>query len=349
MKIAWVIFEALEQSAQGVTSAVASIRYRALLPALELAKSGVESHFVVVPPENATGGDQVPDIKSDAIVISKSFNPVNQVVAERARERGTRLVFDISDNHFETPQYAAHYRAMADLADAVTTPTSAMAAAVRQHTGRDAIVIPDPVEALRMAPVQDASAWGTSRNWLRRSFGKTPAPAPLRLLWFGHPANLNALGAFAPQLAGVTKHGPVQLRIVTQACPAAQTVCGELTAHGSAAEVQPWSLAAMRAALDWCQLVIIPSETGSPRAKVKSANRLAESLWAGRYVVASPIEAYQDFAEYAWVNEDLARGIVWAMQHPAAVMQQIERAQLHIAGHFSVAAVATQWMEAVSR
>ena len=348
MKIAWVIFEALEKSTQGITSPIASIRYRALLPALELAKSGVDSNFVVVPPAGAATGGALPDCDGDAVTFSKSFNPVNETLAQHARGRGAHVVFDISDNHFDTPEYAAHYRAMAGLADTVTAATAAMAAAVLQHTGRTAIVIPDPVEALRVAPVPDNSGWGTPRNWLQRRFGNAPAPAPLRLLWFGHPANLHPLAALAPQLAGVTQYGPVQLRIVTQPGAAATAACETLARHGIAAEVAPWSLAAMRTAFEWCQLVLIPSDADNPRAKVKSANRLLESLWAGRYVVASPIEAYQDLAEYAWVNRDLARGIVWAMQHPAAVAQQIERAQQHIAAHLTVAAVAAQWLDVVS-
>ena len=348
MKIAWVIFAALERSAQGITSPIASIRYRALLPALELAKTGTDSHFVEVPPAGLTHDSPLPDIDANAVVFSKSFNPVNETLAQRARQRGARVVFDISDNHFDTPEYAAHYRAMAGLADIITVPTAAMAAAVLQHTGKPAIVIPDPVEALRVAPVPDQSGWGTPRNWLQRVFGKAAPPAPLRLLWFGHPANLNPLAALAAQLAGVTRHGPVQLRIVTQPGAAAEAVCATLTQHGITAEVTPWSLTAMRAALEWCQLVIIPSDADNPRTRVKSANRLLESLWAGRYVVASPIEAYQAFEEYAWVNHDLARGIVWAMQHPAAVTQQIERAQQHVAANLTVAAMATQWLDVVN-
>lgn len=349
MKIAWVIFAALEQSAQGITSPIASIRYRALLPAQELAKTGTDSQFVEVPPAGVPNDGPLPDIDANTVVFSKSFNPVNETLAQRARQRGAYVVFDISDNHFDTPEYAAHYRAMANLANRVTAPTAAMAAAVLQHTGKTAVVIPDPVEALRIAPVPDRSGWGAPRNWLPRLFGQAAPPTPLRLLWFGHPANLNPLAMLAPQLAGVTRHGPVQLRIMTQPGAAAQAACETLTRHGIAVEVTPWSLAAMRTAFEWCQLVLIPSDADNPRSRVKSANRLQESLWAGRYVVASPIEAYQDFEQYAWVNHDLARGIVWAMQHPAAVAQQIEHAQQHIAAHSTVTAVAAQWLDVVRR
>ena len=145
MKIAWVIFEALEKSTQGIASPIASIRYRALLPALELAKSGVDSNFVVVPPAGAATSGALPDCDGDAVTFSKSFNPVNETLAQHARGRGAHVVFDISDNHFDTPEYAAHNRAMAGLADAVTAATAAtaaMAAVALQHTGRYAFLAP---------------------------------------------------------------------------------------------------------------------------------------------------------------------------------------------------------------
>ena len=346
-------FEALEQAPEGLTSPVASIRYRAMLPALELAKSGVDSHFLVVPPLGGADGPVTTGVDADVLVIGKSFNRRNEEIAQRARSAGTCIVFDICDNHFDTPQYAAHYRALASLAHRITTPTKAMAEAVLQHTGRTAIVIPDPVEGHRASPAPDTSSWGAPRNWLQRTFqrgaGKASAAPPLRLFWFGHPASLASLRAFVPQLAEVTRHGPVQLRLATQTGPEAQSVCDALTEHEIASEVIPWSLAAMRASFDWCQLVIIPADIGSPRANVKSANRLVESLWSGRYVVASPISAYLDYSDYAWGDQDLARGSVWAMQHPAAVAQQLVRAQECIARELSTIAVAAQWMAVISQ
>ena len=348
MKIAWVIFGALEQSAQGLTSSVASIRYRALLPALELAKSGVDSNFVVIPPQGEPVDSGAVDVDVDAVVFCKSFNALNETLAQRARERGAQVVFDISDNHFVTPQYAAHYRAMVGLAHSITVPTTAMAQAVQEHTGRSALVIPDPVEGHRATPVLDAPGWGIPRGWLQSRLSRAPAAAPLRLLWFGHPANLPALGIFAGHLGKVLAQGPVLLRVVSQAGPEADAACAMLAQHGVANEFVPWSLAATRTALDWCHLVVIPSGTGHERARVKSANRLVESLWAGRYVVASPIEAYQDFAEYAWVSDDLADGILWAVRHHEVALRQIAHAQEHIAENLTQAAAAAQWLGAVS-
>ena len=348
MKIAWIIFEALEQSAQGPSSAVASIRYRALLPALALAKHGTDSQFVVVPPQGEADDDATPDGDADALVFCKSFNTRNETLAQAARARGARVVFDICDNHFDTPQYADHYRAMTRLAHTITVPTVTMAEAVREHTGREALVIPDPVEGARAAPALDAPGWGAPQSWLQRRFGNTPSPAPLHLLWFGHPANLPGFAASVPQLAAVAAQGPVRFRVVSQAGADADAACAALAQIGMTPEFVPWSPAATRAALDWCQIVAIPGEPGSARARVKSANRLVESLWAGRYVVASPIEAYQAFEEYAWIGDDLAKGILWAVRHHVVALKQIAHAQEHIAAHLTADAVAVQWLGAIN-
>jgi len=323
--VLWVLRQSLEQGPEGPTSKVASIRYRAILPAAGLVRHGWDSRFAVV--ESTHDGNASPlDLRADALVLNKSFNPFNEIVVRRAMQAGTRVLFDISDNHFDSPRFAAHYRALAMQCDAITVPTASMAQVVMEHTGRDAIVIADPVERSRMPP------------------GALPdGRAPLRVLWYGHATNLAALVKHSEDLAAAGQRAALQLKLLCSEGPRTDAACEMLRLHGIDTTFIPWSPSAMDEALAWCHLVIIPADVNDTRGKVKSANRLVEALWAGRYVVAHPLEAYREFSDCASICERLSEGIDWALRNPADVASRIVRAQEAIAERFSVEAVARHW------
>lgn len=80
------------------------------------------------------------------------------------------VVYDVVNDHFRGPQ-AADYHAMCGIAAMVTVASHAMAETVRQHTGRDAVLIADPYEN-----------------------GESPARCDGNgVLWFGHSANIRSL------------------------------------------------------------------------------------------------------------------------------------------------------------
>jgi glycosyltransferase involved in cell wall biosynthesis len=75
----------------------------------------------------------------------------------------------------------------------------------------------------------------------------------------------------------------------------------------------------------------------------KSANRIVEALWAGRFVVAHPIPSYLEFADYAWLGADLAEGISWVMRNQESIAGRIRAAQDRIAAAYSPDSIAAQW------
>lgn len=97
-------------------------------------------------------------------------------MAHSAKALGKRVIVDFCDDHFGRPEYGA----MAKIADAVVAPTFEMARIVKQATGRQVHVIPDPYEFDQVEP----HVSGT------------------KLLWFGHAVNYASLERVRPQLAG---------------------------------------------------------------------------------------------------------------------------------------------------
>ncbi|MBL8770066.1 MAG: hypothetical protein JNK30_01680 [Phenylobacterium sp.] len=324
-RVAWITFAApIRDPAGGLTSDVASLRYRVLAPARGLAEADWSHAIVANTGVDAAARDAAAD--ADVLVFSKSVAVGNEAITERARTAGRRVIFDICDDHFGHPRLGAHYRRMAGLADQVVCNTPAMAEAAAPFAARPPVVIPDPYEgpggAARFAP-----------------------GARLKLLWFGHPSNLDSLQAELPGLIAFARARPLSLSVLTALTPRIVEVCAQVSAASQGAlamTAAPWSLPAQWSALAACDAVVIPSRA-TPGKRVKSANRMVEALWAGRPVAAQPMPAYAPFAAHTPVRPTLAEGLSDLLADPAAVPARIEAAQALIAADFAPRAIARQW------
>lgn len=114
---------------------LASSRYRAIIPAQQLHRLGVEQG-------------------RDWLVIGKHGWDWS-----RETEGYQRVCFDICDDHFEG-RYKDHYRDGCSEADLVTCNSAEMARVIKANTSREAVVIPDPYEQPERAPkVHDKLLW----------------------------------------------------------------------------------------------------------------------------------------------------------------------------------------------
>ncbi|MDD2767308.1 MAG: methyltransferase domain-containing protein [Methylococcus sp.] len=344
MKISWITFASLRAENGKIASDMASARYRMLLPGEYLRGQGHEIAFHSIGLDVCWESYPRDSLDADVVIFSKSFNRANEEAASFARANGAKVIFDVSDNHFRNPELSGHYHAMAVMANQVTVPTAAMGKAVSEHTGIAPAIIPDPVEGQRKLPA--AIEYG------KRRFGLFPARRQaVRLLWFGHPSNLPALLEIMRSLMALAKEYPIALDIVTSRNALLEGVLWKQAMEGGKdfrLSFSEWSPQAMENALDRCDLVIIPSDIEGTRESVKSHNRLAEALWAGKYVVAHPLPAYQDFIDWAWISEDLIAGIKWALTHPDMASAQVAQAQSFIEDHFSPENIGARWAEAIS-
>jgi hypothetical protein len=318
MRIVWLSFAPLRKTDTGLTSDVASVRYRITLPAQAIGGSKVT---YVGPGANRRTLLERFD-GAEAAVFGKLFDPsLLQPALELAaalRQRGVKVIADYCDDHFLHPVLGPAYRAIANAADAVVASTPGLAAVLKGQTPMPVSVVADPVEGERGEP----------------RAGIAPPP---RLLWFGHPLNLDTLPFGLYQLA--------ERRINF-----ALTV---LTAPGAGAEdlghrFRAWSTAALFEELRECDAVIIPSNPDDPRKAVKSPNRFTEALWAGRFVIAHPLPAYEPLGAFGWVGADLGDGLAWLLENFDESVERIRAGQDSIAREFSADAVARAWQSAIA-
>jgi hypothetical protein len=326
-RVVWTSFAPLDKSGGRTSSPVASVRYRLTIPAHALAAEGFDSRITSL----GQGVNRRTLLErfsgAAAVVLGKLLAPPAQYerfagealeLVGELRSRGVAVLADYSDDLFSDPLQGAAQRALANAVDLMTASTPQLAEVLRAQSPVPVRVITDPVEGeraeLRVSP-----------------------RAPHALLWFGHPVNLDTLAHGLPQLARAKiAHS---LILLTAPGAGAETIPG--------CTFRPWSPAALSEELARCDAVIIPSNPHDPRKAVKSPNRFTESVWAGRFVIAHALPAYEALAAYGWVGEDLGEGLRWYAGHPDEARQRIAAGQAVVAERFTPQAVAREWSAAI--
>jgi hypothetical protein len=275
-----------------------------MIPARELKRLG---HEAIISPW--------PRISEDVYCFSKHFNSGDYFSVRGIKEVGKKTVFHCCDNHFDN-EHADHYRRMLETVDVVIASTEEMASVIKVETGRDATIIYDSYEFDEKEPSFEPNG-------------------PLKLLWFGHPSNLNSLLAIWPKLND-------NVMIVT-----AKEVQGKIKMDGEAVPIVAYSEENLLKALDMCDAVIIPSEMGA-RQKVKSPNRLIEAVRRGKYVLADSLPSYMPFDKWMWLG-DIPKGIeMLKLQEKDTIEGRIRDAQAYIRETHDPELIGKQWEEVLS-
>lgn len=328
MKIVWVTVPTdLIETAGTVDSKVASVRYRALMPAAGLRTLGHDV-LVIGHDRSAVDRSRAAIRGADVVIFRRNYDEpdcIESLLGETAAA-GVKTVFDLSDDRLHG-RVGPHLRRMVELAGAVTTTSESLRVKIRDEYGKDAFVIGDPIEGPRGEP--------------RWQLG-----ARLKALWFGHPVNLPSLEQALPALLQACRKKPMDLRIVTERVDGIERQCKDFNSKNRnllSMRFAEWSNAETWRSLAETDFVVIPYIAGHPRSLAKSPNRIIESLWAGRFVVAQPIPSYQEFAEWAWIGEDIAAGIGWMIDNPAAIAPRIAAAQPHIEANYSAGRISADW------
>jgi hypothetical protein len=287
MKVGWIPFSSDPR--------IASARLRCALPARYLADAGWTSELL---------DPRRPD-DHDVVVFQKAYSDDSVALARRLRARGTRIVFDLCDNHFYNPEgspvireRAERLRRMLDLADAVTVSTAPLRELVAE---RDPAVVDDALDEFERP------------SGLRfRMASRLHPRSELRLVWFGN-AGLEIPSFGLPHLARVIavleelhRTHPVRLTVISNSKKMYHHVLGPARFPHTYRE---WN--ADRFTRDFCShdVCIIPIER-NPFTVCKTANRVALSLRLGMPVLADSIPSFEEFASYILLGnwqENLSR------------------------------------------
>ena len=219
------------------------------------------------------------------------------------------VIYDVCDDWFRDAKDGPFYRDMCKNATEVTCNSDVMRFRIFQETGRVATVIPDAFEHEEWEP-----SWGAG------------------LLWFGNSINLPDFASAVEKLKGLN----VPLGCISKR--------EDYLSEDIKKLIIPWSPTAVDKGLKSCAIVIIP--TGMSAAK--SANRLIESVRAGKFVVCEPLPAYEEFSDWLWVG-DLREGVEWAMQNEGECLKRVKDCQRYIKKNYSLEKVGKKWLEVVKK
>lgn len=273
-----------------------STRYRALIPAQEMAKQGQQ--IKLGPPQ----------LGDDVGIWMKHFRPEDQ---QDIRKFQGRKIFDCCDDHFHN-ENRNHYINMIENADLVTCTTERMAEIIKDETGAEARVIPDPYEFPENQP-----------HFVRRS-------RP-RLLWYGHSVNFDTIEPWLDELQDY------DVKIIANKFPH--------KLQRDWVRFEPWSHQSMINSLHRCDFVIIPTLNDYRHKTVKSHNRPLEAIRQGRFVVMGHLPSYEQFSGTMWVG-DIVEGLEWARKHPELATERVQQAQNYIRSRYSPKVIAEHWLRA---
>jgi hypothetical protein len=336
MRIGWILTgNSIVSEQAGVTSPLASYRYRVLIPMRELEARGHVCRLYELPPGAGTANHPALS-ECEALVFAKNHAAREDVAAllDHARVNGPATVVDICDDYFGPgEELAAYYSKLTGKADLVTVSTPRLATSIQETARAGACVICDPYEGPR----------GTVRF--------APELPRLEALWFGTPLNLASLLRELPALAHRLGNLQLHLQVLTRECPGLVEAFRQMNSRNGTKlrlEFREWSLDRNWSALESCDLVVITVDQ-QPFFLAKGSNRLVEALRAGRFAVVQPLPAYQEFSDWAWVGPDIGAALEWAATHPGEVLKKIAAGQAYIEQTYSPAVISVQWEHALHK
>lgn len=361
MLIHWIVGGVSVDATGAPLASLATNRYRAILPAMGLGERGhsvklFHMQHWVAPAFEEMGKDQ-PDIvvigkllikKKDAERGTKLGNAIIAKII-RMRGNGIKVFADVNDNHFDDKTSGTYWRSLVAAVDGVVVGSPAMAQIVEKHSDRPIFVVGDPLGAPHGEPL----VFRRNTNWAGRLLGpflpRHLVRQRLVLVWYGNTPNWPSLKAWAEQLARLGKEQPLTIRLVSMPGAGIEDFSVDFNARFSPVaqmEFITWDEKTVWDIVAESHIVLIPSDLEDSRKSVKTANRLTDALYCGRFVVASPVPSYAAYEDCAWLGENLVDGIRWAIEHPDEALERVRRGQEKVAERCSIEAIAANWENA---
>jgi hypothetical protein len=290
--------------------------------------------------------------RHDVVVFQKVYGDRYASLAREARSLGTRIVYDMCDNHLEIAPAddaglaarRADVLAMIEVADAITVATTALADIVGPLAGDRPIHVVD--DAVDPAPI---SAVGLRlRRWQRRR-RRGRRGSPIRLAWFGSAGTPNVdygvphLVDIVPDLERVAASRAVKLTVISDN---PKYAARELKPAALDVTQVEWSWRGFASTLAAHDAAILPIRR-NPITDVKSGNRVIASLRLGVPVIADRIPAYDEFAPWIRFGQ-WERHVSELADDYDGVLDRTRAGAAYIGRTYTEAHLVQQWAQVLS-
>ncbi len=270
---------------------------------------------------------------SQVVVVSKLDYVTDPTRPERWLKRlhhlktgGARVIVDYTDHHMATESPAAgFYREAIALSDTVVASSNRLCEHIAVHTGREAVMIDDPIEVALQMPA--------ARNNQTRT-----------ALWFGHATNLPYLFDFL--VNRYESHAERRLILMTNLHPLPEQYLSLLDVpqlKKLEISIVPWSTKDLLTAASLSDFCLLPAGVSDPRKSGASSNRLLTALAMGLPTAADLLDSYLPFSDYF---SDLSSVDINALfDDPERFFPSVEAAQRHISKEHTSERAQLRWAE----
>ena len=271
------------------------------------------------------------EVDKNTIVIFLKHTLPESII--RAKSLGAFTVYDLCDNKFDEEET---YHLCCAAADIVSANSENMKISIKENTGKDSIVMPDPFERPKLDP--------------KFSPGKD-----IKLLWFGSQSSLGLFPLvevwerLEKELVNynftmiMSKPDRLRNKMIKRKDAGIIDSC----INFNKIQMHDWDWDLQGQFLKECDIVLIPVNTDNYRTITKSANRVIDSLISGRFVVTSPLESYLEFKDYTWQG-DYIEGIKWSLANPDQVIDKIAKGQQYVEQNYSAKILSNKFIEDIS-
>lgn len=325
---------------------VASTRLRCLYPLDELRKNGYPVELFNTARSKEYG----------VVIYSKIYGQDTIREAQKLKDLGTKIVFDLCDNHFfnfgesVASRVASDIREMVNVSDRVVASTDTLSNVIRDQTGHpDIIVIGDaeeePCRLRSIGSPLDGILGHISFLRLRRVFHQS---RKARLVWFGIHGGPNApygmadLNRIADILGDTNSVLPLSLTVISNSYQKYKELIKPWPIETHYITWRPTDFFSTLALHD---ISVIPV-ADNPFTRCKSSNRVVTALRAGLAVIADSIPSYTAFRSCIKLD-DWTDGLALYISDECARAKDVEKGIRIINCAYSTAVISQLWGRAL--
>lgn len=325
---------------QNYESRVASVRIRCLNVIQALQAQGVP--IELFKPKN--------EKNYSTVIFSKTYNERDIETAKRLKQQGTRILFDICDNHFLlSTDRVARLKRMLKLADCWIVSSQEMANTINRHLEekKPLWIIEDAVEENLHGNRCNIIGLIKARYLLIRlsAFLKHPENrTSTHLVWFGnhkasyHNSGLMHVSKLQPLLEKLHHLSPITLTVISNSNEVFKNI---FTNWAIPVAYLEWNAHSFLSALKMHDIAVIPIEVNE-FTKVKTNNRILLSLNLGLGVVADRIQSYDIFSECSFLDR-WEEGLTAYIHNPGLIKAHTQAAAKLIQENYSMEVIAGKW------
>lgn len=309
------------------TSDLASARYRCLIPSSYIKKICPEAKIIYLNSQELTDDDYGKKSKFGThVVVGKVFQDLSGRL-ERLKGASRKVILDLCDDHFSHGTLGPIYTNHLKYADHIVVATSNLAEKVR-GLGYKATVISDPYDKAFEEPQYNRGD-------------------QVKMVWFGHHINLDALVNNLPNLSALAKREEISLIVIAGKGPSYMSLARLCDSLRIDVTVIRWEDELVNSVLTEADMALLPV-LNNDKYICKSPNRIIKALSNGVIPISTYIHSDAGLSDYAVVNTDVAKAVEFVLSLDEETYKQRTReGQIYIAKNYSPEKIAQQWLDVI--